>query len=355
MINNRITHRHLQRAGLLAAFGASAAAILSGCGGASTNTGRATTVATPTVYGINVATASAGSGIEFPVTTPATATTGAVTTTTGGIVGALSTTATALEGALPLGFPAGAAESDLSVGVAVAASQPGVVFRALIANGNVANTSGAITGATLTSPEVTGFTQTLTFTGVGSGPVGSAGYTSPAFTLPFTTSGIHQLNATVTDEGGQSSTTTLGVVVVAPTDVALVLSSFDTGKMSVATATVPAAEIFNPITSGDIVTIDGGTGTGVYPTSYNATTASTADANGPNGAGAVFLFTTPGTHTITETTPGNKMIQTATVTLGPTTAGTTLYNVPIDGSTTPAPATTAAVAKPHLVRRLVKH
>lgn len=347
MINNRITHRHLQRTGLLVAFGASAVAILSGCGGSSTNTGRAASVATPTVYGTNVSNGTTGSGIEFPATTPATATTGPVTATTGGIVGALSSTAVPLEGTLPLGFPTGALEADNNTaGQAVLASQPSVVFRALIANGNVGNASGAITGATLTSPEVTGFTQALTFTGVGDGPAASAGYTSPAFTLPFTTSGIHQLNATATDEGGQSGTTTLGVVVVAPTDVALFLNTFDTGTMSTATATVPASEVFTAITPGDIVTIDGGTGTGVYPASYSATMASTADANG-----TVILFTTPGTHTITELKPDGKTpVQSNTVTLPATAAGTTIYAVPAPDATT-----TAAVAKPHLVRRLVKH
>lgn len=348
MINNRITHRHLQRAGLLAAFGASAVAILSGCGGSSTNTGRAASVATPTVYGTNVSNGTTGSGIEFPVTTPATATTGPVTATTGGIVGALSSTAVPLEGTLPLGLPAGALESDNNtVGQVVPAGQPGVVFRALIANGNVGNASGAITGATLTSPEVTGFTQALTFTGVGDGPAASAGYTSPAFTLPFTTSGIHQFTATATDEGGQSGATTLGVVVVAATDSAVVVQIVTPDTSQTPPVPTPVA--------GATVSI-----TNALPgvTAYNAT-ATAPQTSVTDAQGEAVVFAVPGKQTITVTgtdIKGNPATGTDTQTL---VAGQGLSSITTTSPytiTIPTPATTtAAVAKPHLVRRSAKH
>ena len=343
--------KHLRRASLLVVLGASTIAALSGCGGAKTNSGGTASAATPTVYGVNPATGEAGSGIEFPVTT--TGTSGPVTTTTGGLVAALSSTAVPLEGTVPLGFATGGLQADGSAGQAVLASQASVTFAALIANGNVGNNAGAITGATLTSPEVPSFTQTLTFTGVGTGVLGAAGYTGPAFTLPFTTSGIHQLTASVTDEGAQKTTTTLGVVVVAPTDVALFLQSFDTGKPDPASTTKPPADLFNAIAPGDLVTIDGGQGTGVYPaTGYNSATA--GGASSPTTAdpqGTVVLFTTPGTHTVVETDPtGKTVVNTSTFTLPATAAGTTIYAVPA-----PTATTTAAVSKPHLVRNAFKH
>jgi len=258
------------------------------------------------------------------------------TTATGAITGALSSTAKPLEGTVPLGFPAGTTDS------AVPASQAGVTFRALIANGNTGTGLSGIVDSSvvLTSPEVTGFSQRLTFDLAGAGNGLNAGqYTTAAFTLPFTTSGIHQLTASVSDTAGQSTTTTLGVV-VAPTDVALFLSSFDTGTTTPptpATATTPekpGTEIFKAITAGDTVTVDGAAGTGVYPTGYAATTA---DDNGQ-----VALFTTPGTHTITEM-KGTTVVQTSSFTLPAAAVGTTIYAVPAPTAT----VVNAGVRTPH--------
>jgi hypothetical protein len=340
--NNMRNNRHLQRIGLITLLGASTAAVLSGCGGATVNSGGgAITNATPTVYGINSDTGSTGSGIEFPQT--AASASGSTTTTAGGIVGALSSTAIPIEGAVPLGFPPGAYEADnATAGQAVPTSQPSVVFRALVANGNAGNAVSPITGVTLTSPEVSGFTQTLTFGSVGTGPAGSAGYATPPFTLPFTTSGVHQFTASVTDQGGKSSATVLGVVVVAPTDVALFVSSFDTGTTTQPPVTTPPTaptEVFNTIAAGDTVTIDGGKGDGVYPTGYSI--------NMPDANGNVVLFAAPGTHTVVETDPTGKIINSNTFTLPATAAGTTIYAVPAPAATT----ITSSVSKPHLVRK----
>lgn len=335
-----IQDKHSGRVGLLAVLGASATILLSGCGGSTSNAGPAPS-ATPTIYGINPADGSTGSGLQFSAA-GTDAKGNPTTTATGAITGALSSTAKPLEGTVPLGFPAGTTDS------AVPASQAGVTFRAFIANGNVGNGVGAIvpSSVVLTSPEVTGFSQPLTFDSAGSGNGLNAGqYTTAAFALPFTTSGIHQFTASLSDVGGQTSSTTLGVVVVAPTDVALFLSSFDTGTQTAptpATATAPAkpgTEIFNAITAGDIVQVDSGAGTGAYPSGYAVTTA--------DGNGQIALFTTPGTHTVTEFKPdGKTVVQTAAFTLPATAAGTTIYAVPA-----PAATTTAAVSKPHLVKR----
>jgi len=313
------------RLGLLAALGVATAAVLSGCGGASNNASPAP-AATPTIYGVNPTTGATGSGLQSS------------DAKTGYLTAALSTTAKALEGAIPFGFAAGGLNADAkTVAVAVPAGQTGVSFRTLIANGNAGSGISAIipSSVVLTSPEVAGFSQPLTFDGA-SVTLNDGQYTTAAFALPFTTSGIHQFTAAVADASGQNSTTTLGVVVAVPTDVALFLQSFDSGKTDGKT---PPSEVFNAITAGDIVQIDGGQGTGVYPTGYAATTA--------DAQATVVLFTAPGAHTVTEFKPdGKTVVQTSTFTLPAAAAGTTLYAVPA-----PAATTVAAVSKPHLVKR----
>ena len=320
-----IQDNNLGRVGLLAALGASAAIFLSGCGGSTSNAGPAP-AATPTIYGVNPNTGATGSGLQ------------SADAKTGYLTAALSSTAKPLEGAVPFGFPAGGFESDGATASAAAPTGASVTFRALIANGNAGNGISAIvpSSVVLTSPEVTGFSQPLTFDSSGVANVPNDGqYASAAFSLPFTTAGIHQFTAAVSDASGQSTTTTFGVAVTVPADVTLFLQSFDTGTMNTKT---PPAEVFKAITAGDTVTIDGGAGLGVYPTGYAATTA--------DAQGTVVLFTTPGTHTVTETS-GTTVVQTATFTLPATAAGTTIYAVPA-----PAATTTASVSKPHLV---VKH
>ena len=340
-----INTKHLRRAGLLAALGTSVAAALSGCGGASTNSGNAAPLATPVAYGVtpinnNVGFGGvAGSGLE------------SADGTTGYITGALSTTATILasEGGFTTGFAFGPVSADnTTLQVAAPAGPTSVIFRADLANGNNGGAVGPIvpSSVVLTSPEVPSFTQPLTFNSalIGVGPDGNAQYVSAAFPSPFTTSGIHQFAVSVADTGGQSSSTTFGVVVLAATDVALVLQNFDTGMPDPTSTTTPPADIINAIAPGDTVTIDGGQGTGVYPAKFPATTADTQ--------GTVVLFTKPGTHTVVETDPTGKVVNTSTFTIAATGAGTTIYTVPAPGTTVPAPATkTGSVARPHLVKR----
>lgn len=340
-----INTRHLQRVGLLAAFGASVAA-LSGCGGATTNSSGTAPTATPTIYGVNPNNGETGSGIE------------SADAKQGYLTGSLSSTAKPLpgEGAFPLGFPGGGllANSTASAPVQATAAPAGasVLFRALIANGNLSGSAGAIVESSvkLTSTGVAGLSQTLTFDkpGVGNGPVGAGQYVSQPFTLPAA-SGIYSLTASVSDVGGQSSATTLGVAVVTATNVALVVQQgFDTGTLD-----KNGNEVFNAVAAGDTITIDGGTGAGVYPAGYNAATAGgAAIPNTPDASGTIILFTTPGQHTITELDPKGVPVkdQTSTFTLAPASAGTTVYEIPVTGSTVPAPAT-PSVAKPHLVKR----
>ena len=327
------------RAGFLTALGLSTAAFLSGCGGSTNNAGPAP-AATPTIYGLNPADNTTGSSLQFTVA--GTDAKGNPTSTlTAALTAALSSTAKPLEGTVPLGFPNLGAPAAVTA-AAVSAGQTNVTFRVLVANGNAGNGISAINPSSLvlTSPEVTGFSQALTFDGAGAGNGVNAGqYTTAAFTLPFTTSGIHQFTAAVSDAAGQSTTTALGIAVAVPTDVTLFLQSFDTGTKNTKT---PPAEIFNAITPGDTVTVDGSKGRGVYPTGYAATTA--------DAQGTVVLFTTPGAHTVVETDPAGKMVQTSTFTLPTTAAGTTIYAVPA-----PAATTTADVSKPHLVTHTGKN
>jgi len=315
-------NKHQARFGLLAALGASAAAVLTGCGGASNNASPAP-AATPTIYGVNPATGATGSGLQSS------------DAKTGYLTAALSTTAKALEGTIPLGFAAGGLNADAkTVAVAVPVGQTGVAFRTLIANGNAGNGISAIipSSVVLTSSEVTGFSQPLTFDGAGV-TLNDGQYTTAAFTLPFTTSGIHQFTAAVADAAGQNTTTTLGVAVVAPADVALFLQSFTIAVP--ATATAAATTKTKAIAAGDTVTVDGGTGTGVYPTGYAPTVA--------DAQGTVVLFTTPGTHTVTEM-KGTTVVQTATFTIDPKLAGTTLVGVPVNVPATTGTGTTGTGA-----------
>lgn len=327
------------RLGLLAAC---VIAALTGCGGASNNAGPAP-AATPTIYGVNPATTAAGSSLQ------------SADAKTGYLTGAVSTTAKALElgGTIPFGFAAGGLNADaktVSVAAPVGAS---VAFRTLIANGNAGNGISAIvpSSVVLTSPEVTGFSQPLTFDGAGV-TLNDGQYTTAAFPLPFTTSGIHQFTAAVADVAGQSSSTTLGVVVLSPTDsgiFASVTPSVPSALPAKTTATVisATATITNPVT-----------GATAQPT--------------PDDQGNIILFTAPGSQTVsvtaqvrlglpdgtkqtvteagtdTETLVAGQMLTTITTTdPGPPVVTTSApYTVTVS-----VPGTTGSAAKPHLFKR----
>ncbi len=225
---------------------------------------------------------------------------------------------------LPFGFSTGGTYIDKAAGAGVPAaavlSGASVIFRAALANGVASNATPPITSATLSSadPQWTLGTLPMTFNDPKTGPLsngtyvtGTGGNPTP-FTLPFT-QGIHTVAVTVTDSVGRVTTTTFEIPVSAPASVTLFLQNI-----------TPASGTATAVTPGDLVSLDGGT-------------AVTADAQGT----AIF-FTTPGTHTVTETNPdGSKTIQTATFTLAATTAGTTAY----DAVDTTAPAATTSTAK----------
>lgn len=351
------------------------AAVLSGCGGATSGGGAsiATPDSGPVVYGINALALSSGattqgetSGIAFNASS--TDAKGNVTTTpTGVFVGAFAYKTVAGAGPLPAYQAAFPNSGPTTAGIPLGFTPSGSSFYYGSSAGVAAlptNYAGALTfgvyasqGArggnlvpinpssiVLTSPEAPSFSLPLTFDPTfGSGVLAQTQYKGTTTGVPafLQTTGLHDLRATIADTAGQSSTTDFAVASVAPTDVALALPSITV--LTPATATAAAALTNTPIAAGDTVTIDGGAGIGVYPTGYTGTLA--------DAQGTVVLFTTPGTHTLTETTSKGTVVQTETFTLAATTAGTTLLGPP-----TPDGAPTGAIVKKVVrARRLIKH
>jgi len=241
------------------------------------------------------------------------------------------------------GFPTGGQFIDGAAGKGVPAGtvQPGasVTFRAALANGSLGDTTTTISGATLTStdPQWTLGTLPMTFNNVGTGPLANGTYvtgtggTPAPFTLPFT-QGLHTVVATVTDSAGRVTSTTFTIPVAAPTSAVLAVQSFTVTVP--ATATAAATTKASAITAGNTVTLDGGTGV-------------TAD-----NLGTALFITTPGTHTVTETDAKSVVVQTSTFTLDATTAGTTVYTVPV--TTAPA-ATASAIVTRHRQAHALQH
>lgn len=301
-----ILNKYLGRTGLLTAFGASAAILLSGCGGTTTSpTQTPATQADPTIFGSNFATGLTGSNFVFSNGTD----------TVGAIIAAISSTASgfALEGGPaagfvpggqnPVGVPAATAKGQtgtppfLSFGFALAPSQPNVVFRALIANGNNGETVDPINVSSvfLTSSEAPSLKEQLTFdkAGIANGPAGDGQYATPPFTLPFTTTGLHTFSVSIASQSGKSSSTTFQTLVLAPTDSAVVVQVLTLRKPGVAQSNT------NPVdpVGGALVTVTNAL-SGV--TAYGSTTAepqtSVTDANG-----VAIVFCAPGSQTITAT------------------------------------------------------
>jgi len=344
-------NKYTLRASLpLAGLGIVAAA-LSGCGGATS--GGATAIPTPdsgpVLYGINALAARSGSvtagetsGLSF---TPAGG------TLEGAIVGAFAYNTVNGAGPLPSYVSSFPNAGGKTAGVPLGFPQSGGSFyynSAAQATALPTNFTGNITfgvyasqGAkggslvdinpasiVLTSSESPTFSAPMIFDpNFGTDGISQSQYKTAPFTVPafMQTTGLHDLHATIADTAGQSSTTDFAVATVDPTSVALFLQSINVLVPAVAaTATTlakPATVVNTAINPGDLVTIDGGAGTGVYPAGYTPTVA--------DAQGTVVLFAKPGTHTVTETDPtGKTTVQTETFTLASTTAGTSLLNPP---------------------------
>lgn len=353
------------------------AVLLSGCGGASNNNTQvvATPDSGPVIYGVNalaldtgVTTTGETSSLTFTTTTTSAA--GVVTPVMqSAIVGAINYKTVSGNGPLPAyksTFPAtGTSDAGVPLGFApggsyfnntaavsgVPSTATNLVFGIYVSppvkNGSPVDINPS--SIVLTSPESASFSLPIVFDpnfGTTTTNVSPTQYKTAPFAIPafMQTTGLHDLKASIADVAGQSSTTDFAVPVVAPTDVALFLQSINV-LVPATTTPVAAASVTNTaITPGDTVTIDGGKGIGVYPAGYTGTLA--------DEQGTVFLFTTPGTHTVVETDPKGVVVQTETFTLDPkTTPGTTLLAPP-----TPDGAPAAALVKRVIrARRAIKH
>lgn len=364
-------HKAVRVALPLAGLGAFAA-VLSGCGGASTNNTQiiATPDSGPVIYGVNALALSSGAlttgETSSLVFTPAggaqtVALVGAINYKTTGGAGPLPTykasfpaTGTSDAG-VPLGFGAGGLYFNSTTAVSAVPTTAGNIVFGVYVSPPVKNSAPVDinpSSIVLTSPESPSFSLPIVFDpnfGAGAN-VSQTQYKTAPFALPafMQTTGLHDLKASIADVAGQSSTTDFAVPVVAPTDVALFLQSINVLVPAVAataaTPAKPATVVNTAINPGDTVTIDGGKGIGVYPTGYTGTLA--------DAQGTVVLFTTPGTHTVTETDPtGKTVVQNETFTLASTTAGTTILSPP-----TPDGAPTGAIAKViHAAKRIIQH
>ncbi len=202
---------------------------------------------------------------------------------------------------LPLGFSTKGQYIDAvnQAGVTVASvasvqSGASVVFRAALANGIADNLTAGITSATLTTTDaelaaVPGLTTGLPMSlNVVTGAFTNATYvtgtggTPTPFTIPAsTTTGLHTVIVTVTDDAGRITATTFIFPVVAPSDaavLAVVAPTLPEGSPQGATATITSATatITNPIAG--------------------ANAQATADTQNN-----VLLFAAPGAQTITVT------------------------------------------------------
>lgn len=254
----------------LAGFGAVLAAVLSGCGGATTGgaAGIATPDSSPVVYGLNAQAAiggtlsqSSGLGYNGGKTGVLTAATGFKTDAGPGPLPIYKSNYPTT--GIPLGFAADGSYLNSTPAQALpTASANAVVFRAYISTGAKGgnsidlNTSSIV----LTSSEAPAFSQPLTFdnAGIGVGPLGQGQYTTGSFALPaaLTTTGLHNLHTVVADVAGQKTETDFSFVEVGPADVALFAANIiaDGQMKSAANTTGSVGELDNPVTGAVVAT-----------------------------------------------------------------------------------------------------
>lgn len=270
-------------------FGA-IAVVLSGCGGTTTSSNALfpTPASSPAIYGLEATAANVdGEYFETSGLAPASGPSAAVPIATAAIASnAVPIPALQVNGTIPLGFSPGGQYINA---VIAGAGAPGesVVFGVDISNGVDPKTGKVIpinpTGVTLTSPEVGGFTQSLLFNAPLTGPLANDTYRTNAFTLPFTTTGLHQLTGTVADAELNVKTTTFDTVVLKPSDSGVLVQIQDAnGNVAGATVSITGALA----------------GAAAYNSTKTAPTVSVTDTQG-----IAIVFAAPGKQTITVTGP----------------------------------------------------
>lgn len=301
----------------LAGLGAVLAAVLSGCGGATTggSLGVATPDSSPVVYGLNAQAAINGtlqqaSGLAYG---NGASQAGVLTAATGYKTdsgpGPLPTFQKNFSTGIPLGFaPDGSYVSSVSGQALPTASANAVVFRAYISTGaKGGNSIDLNTGSVvLTSSEAPAFSQPLAFdkAGIGTGPLGQGQYTTGTFALPaaLTTTGLHNLHTVVADVAGQKSETDFSFVEVGPADAALFAANITADGQ---TGTPKSAAIG----TGDVGELDNPT-TGAAVVSPGAKQQTVADAQG-----VIVLFAPAGQYIFKTTSADGKTVTKQTVDL----------------------------------------
>ena len=332
-------HRSTLTAGLCAL---GAALLLGGCGGGSSfqsKTFGAQTPAGPAAYGLQgtaanpAVTAQTGGPFFVEVSGLGSPDGGKVYLTAAtdfkivSGAGPLSDVDPNKTGKVPLGFSTGGLYIDSLTGggtfvtpTAVAPGTP-VVFRAAISNGVSADGKSIpikFNGVSLSSadPQWTLGALPMTFNFTNTGPLANGTYVTGQpvttgngapvpFSLPFTTTGLHSLTVSVTDDNGQQTQTTYTVPIAQPSEVTVLAQNIDTG-----TKGKDGKEVFQPFAAGDTVAISG-------PVAGTASPA-TADQQG-----TVVLFTTPGAQTLTYTSADGSTTYTQPLDLSKA-AGTTV-------------------------------
>ncbi len=298
----QMIHKQIWRAAF-AATSLACVAMLSGCGGASNGTPLlATPLSGPAVNGLDANNALGGTLFEISGLASADAATAYLTGPVASTAKPSSVVANAFGGTIPLGFAPdgsfGTSGSNVGQGVAPGAS---VIFGASISGGNNSTAPIAInpSSVVLTSPEVAGFSQPLKFTASSkqTGPLVNAQYTTAAFTLPFTTTGLHRLVASVSDASGQSSTTSFDTVVVGPNDGALYAAN-----IIIASTKTPGTTTTSGLSPGDVVELDD-PATGAAVVTAGARQQATADGNG-----VAILFAPAGTYNVKATSADGKTV-----------------------------------------------
>ncbi len=329
------------------------AALLSGCGGASTSTQSfgSYTPNGPVVFGLNAVGALSANPPQYRETSGA----GTPDLTGGYAVAALASTALppanevdSTTGTIPLGFAPGARYIDNATYGQALHPNDNFVFGAYAAN--ALDSTGSfidITGLSLQSTDPnTGLgiaSQPMTYAPKYTGPLANAQYKSGTLTIPAgTTTGIKTISVTITDKSPSTSnhspsTTTFGLVVLSGSDSA-VLAQITTPDPKGRPMPLPGA----------VATIDGADAPG-YALPGQA--ASDPNASVSDTQGVVLLFAPAGKHTVNVTGsvlgPDGKSMMTVTNTLPITTAAGQISGQASDGSAltipVPAPASGSAL------------
>jgi hypothetical protein len=309
----------------IAAVGAALA--LSGCGGTSTNTktyapdvasgpaiyGDAAVLANPSltyppayleVSGLANATATAAyiTGVEaggFKTVAGSAPNTSEVITNPDGVV------------SLPDGFSSGGQYIDKSLTTVLGAATPGAscTFNVNISNGQTASGTvlpiiPASVKLTSTDPQWTLGTLQLTFNTNFSytGPLANSPYGTAPFTLPFTTSGLHPVTVTVSDTGGNTTSTTFQILVLAPGASELFAQAIQT-TVPVVTKTGTTPAVYANIVAKDKVELTTPNGKTVLQTA-------TADSDG-----TVIFIAPAGTYGLVDTTTAAAGVNVVPITL----------------------------------------